>query len=353
MTTDSSGKSSEATDSGERLPLAAVPWVTRAMACVLLKLRDKACRRNGTINRRLINIIDFKSPPTRKPDVKGISSSDVTIDPSRKLWFRLFTPTASTTASSSSLPLIVYFHGGGFATMSAASRPYDAFCRRLASELSAIVASVEYRLSPEHRFPSQYEDGFDALRFVAENSATLLPENADLSRCFLAGDSAGGNLAHHVVVRVAQSKLEGVKIRGLIAFQPFFGGTEQTESEIRNKKAPLLNVALADWFWRAFLPEGADRDHGAANVSGPNAVDISVLAEFPATMVIAGGMDPLHDWQVKYYEWLKRSGKEAELVYYPNMVHGFYGFPELLDATQLLSKVKDFVTRRSLNQMSE
>ncbi|OWM69438.1 hypothetical protein CDL15_Pgr013899 [Punica granatum] len=270
---DEMTKPSEATDSGHRDALAAVPWLSRAAVNVLLKLRDMALRPDGTVNRGFLNIIDLKSSPNPKP-VHGISSSDFTVDPSRNLWFRLFVPDASTAAGSGPLPLIVYFHGGGYATMSAASVPYDGFCRRLAGEVHALVASVEYRLSPEHRFPCQYDDGFDALKFIAENSATVLPGNADLSRCFIAGDSAGGNLAHHVAVRAAQSKLEQVKIRGLIAIQPFFSGLERTESEVRNEKAPIFTVAQADWFWRAFLPEGADRDHPAANVTGPNAVDI-------------------------------------------------------------------------------
>lgn len=341
--TDSSNGPSPTTGSGGADPLAALPWATRAAVSILIKIRNSACRSDGTVNRWLLNLIDLKSPPTRKP-VNGISSSDFTVDPSRNLWFRLFVPT-TTAGGGGSLPLIVFFHGGGFSTMSPASQPYDAYCRRLAGEVSALVASVQYRLTPEHRFPSQYDDGFDALRFIAENSNALLPGNADLSRCFIAGDSAGGNLAHHVAVRAAQLNPDRIRVRGLIAIQPFFGGTERTGSEIRNSKCPTLTVSLTDWFWRAFLPEGADRDHWAVNVSGPNAVDISKLADFPATIVFAGRMDPLHDWQVKYYEWLRKSGKEAELVEYPDMVHAFYAFPEIPESSQLISKVKEFVAR--------
>ncbi|KAK4754218.1 hypothetical protein SAY87_002322 [Trapa incisa] len=331
--------------SGSKNPLAALPWPFRTAVGIFFKVMNSAFRPDGTVNRRLINLLDWKSPPTRDP-VHGVSSSDITVDPSRNLWFRLFVPAA---AAAGPLPVIVYFHGGGFAAYSPASRAYDSLCRRIAGEVSAVVASFEYRLTPEYRFPCQYDDGIDTLRFIAENTASLLPENADLTRCFFAGDSAGGNLAHHVAVRAAQEKIgQGrLRVEGLIAIQPFFGGSDRTESEIRLDKGPYngLPITHTDWLWRAFLPEGADRDHWAANVSGPNAVDISGLADFPAnTIIFAGGADPLHDWQVRYYEWLKRSGHEAELVEFAEMGHGFYAFADLSESAQLMHKIKEFVT---------
>ncbi|CAI0555962.1 unnamed protein product [Linum tenue] len=114
--------------------------------------------------------------------------------------------------------------------MGADSRFYDIFCRSLASETPAVVVSVNYRLAPEHRCPSQYEDGFDAVKFL---DAVINLDGVDLGRCFLAGDSAGGNLAHHVAVRAAESEaaLKRVKVTGLISIQPFFGGEERTESD--------------------------------------------------------------------------------------------------------------------------
>ncbi|CAN1336082.1 Probable carboxylesterase 18 [Linum perenne] len=87
--------------------------------------------------------------------------------------------------------------------MGADSKFYDLFCRSMARETPAVVVSVNYRLAPEHRCPRQYEDGFDALKFVDEEYNV----DVDFGRCFLAGDSAGGNLAHHVAVRAASSGL--------------------------------------------------------------------------------------------------------------------------------------------------
>ncbi|KAI8533512.1 hypothetical protein RHMOL_Rhmol10G0016900 [Rhododendron molle] len=162
---------------------------------------------------------------------------------------------------------IFYFHGGGFILFRQNSMPFDELCRHLAGKLPAIVVSINYRLAPEHRYPCQFEDGFDTLKFIDSN-CSLLPPNADLSRCFFAGESAGANIAHHVTLKAAVHDFRKLKIVGLIAIQPYFGGEERTESERRLTKEPVVNVERTDWSWKALLPEGCDRDHEAVNVFG-------------------------------------------------------------------------------------
>ncbi|XP_062019183.1 probable carboxylesterase 18 [Rosa rugosa] len=277
-----------------------------------------------------------KPSPLTKPH-KNLKSSDVVV-PSRNLWFRLYTPTATPTTK---LLIIVFFHGGGFVFMSAASKPYDDFCQRLARELPAVVVSVNYRLAPEHRYPCQYDDGFDVLKFIDDSQSSLF-EGANLGQCFLAGDSAGGNIAHHVAIRASGHEFRELQVVGMLAIQPFFGGEERTESETRLKSVPLVNIERTDWMWKAFSPEGSDRDHPVVNVFGPNAVDISGV-DFPATIVVVGGFDPLQDWQKRYYEGLKKRGKQAELVVFPNAIHTFYAYPELDDSSVFISRVRDFV----------
>ncbi|XP_057973360.1 probable carboxylesterase 18 [Malania oleifera] len=317
-----------------------LPWRTRFSLAAYSMATDLACRPDGSINRFFMNLVDFKAPPSSKPYL-GVSTSDVTVDASRNLWFRLYVPSAAA-ASPAGHPVIVYFHGGGFSFLAANSKPLDEFCRKLARELPAVVISLNYRLAPEHRCPSQYEDGFDALKFIDGDN---FPDAGDPGRCFLAGDSAGGNLAHHVAVRSGEHEFRALKIVGLLAIQPFFGGEEVTEAETRLTSAPLSTMDRTHRMWKAFLPDGSDRDHPAANVFGPRAPDISRM-KFPATVVIVGGFDPLQDWQRRYYEGLKRIGKEAYLVEYPNAIHGFYGFPELPELPMLIAEVKDFVGRQ-------
>ncbi|KAL8047025.1 hypothetical protein ABFX02_08G211600 [Erythranthe guttata] len=331
---------------GDKRP--ALPLKTRISLFVINTASDAARRRDGTVNRRLLHFFDnfsLRTPANPKPR-NGVRTSDVAVDTSRDLWFRLFVPSHSESTGSDSqlLPLIVFFHGGGFVHLAPDFKAYDAVCRRFARKTPAVVVSVNYRLAPEHRYPAQYDDGFDVLRYI-DDRRDILPENADLSRCFLAGDSAGANIAHHVTKRACESKFTHIKIIGLISIQPFFGGEDRTESELELAEVDaIVSIRKTDWMWEAFMPPGGgmDRDHEVINVSGPKAADISEL-DFPATMVVVAGFDSLKDWQKKYYEWLKKSGKEAYLVEYPKMIHAFYVFPELEESAQLISETKRFI----------
>ncbi|KAD6454496.1 hypothetical protein R6Q59_016233 [Mikania micrantha] len=329
-------------------PSLALPWKTRMILSVITTTSDAALRKNGTVNRRFLKLFDIRVRPTSK-SVKGVSSHDVVVDPSRKLWFRVYVPSQH---ANEDLPVIVFFHGGGFVFLGPDVPAYDAVCRRFARELPAVVLSVDYRLAPEHRYPAQHEDCFDVLKFLdnEENMAKSLPANANLMRCFLVGDSAGGNLAHHVTLRACQFNFRRLKVIGVVAIQPFFGGEKRTDSETQLKGTPIVSLKRTDWMWKAFLPRGEefDRDHPIINVSGPKAYDISKI-EFPPTMVVIAGFDALRDWQKRYYEWLKDSGKEVYLYEYPNMCHAFYIFPELPESTQLFRQVNEFVSKVSRN----
>ncbi|BAU02501.1 hypothetical protein LR48_Vigan10g058400 [Vigna angularis] len=315
-----------------------IPWKLRVMTSLLSLLLKASRRSNGTVNRRLFNLFDPQLPPNPN-SIDGVTTSDVTVDATRNLWFRLFSPTTS--ASAATLPVVVFFHGGGFAFLSPASTRYDAFCRSLCRSINAVIISVNYRLAPEHRYPSQNDDGFDVVKYLDENGATL----GNVGKCFLAGDSSGGNTAHHVAIRVCKERLRFVRVIGLVSIEPFFGGQERVESEIRITQDPLVSLDATDWYWKAFLPNGSDRDHEVVNVSGPNAVDISGL-NYPKTLLVVAGFDPLKDWQRRYSEWLRKSGKDVEIIEYPKMIHGFHLFPFLPDVSEFLSHVNHFIVKQ-------
>ncbi|XP_047087967.1 probable carboxylesterase 18 [Lolium rigidum] len=321
-------------------------WRTRLSIFAAGYLTDATRRADGTINRRLLAYLDPGVPPSAAPR-NGVASRDLDIDPALPLPLRarLFHPAP---ASSTPLPVVVFFHGGGFAYLSASSPAYDAACRRIARHCGAAVLSVDYRRAPEHRFPAAYDDAFAALRFLDDPkklpSADGVPP-LDVSRCFLAGDSAGANIAHHVARRYAlsASSFASVRVRGLVAIQPFFGGEERTPAELRLDGAPIVSVPRCDWMWRAFLPPGADRTHEAAHAASPAAMAGIDSEAFPPAVVVVGGYDPLQDWQRRYCDTLRSKGKELQLLEYPDAIHAFYVFPEFAESKDLMIRIKNFV----------
>ncbi|KAG2647128.1 hypothetical protein PVAP13_2KG562200 [Panicum virgatum] len=321
-------------DSARRMP--SLPWTVSIQAAAYAF----AHRLDGSIRRSLFRLGDRKKAAKPCPDASEVRSADVTIDASRGLWARVFSPPAS--AAEAPLPVVVFFHGGGFALFSAASRPYDNLCRRLCRGVGAVVVSVNYRLVPEHRYPAAYDDGVAALRYLDSIALPggLAPVPVDLSSCFLAGDSSGGNMVHHVAQRWAASMSATsssssppprLRLAGAVRIQPFFGGEERTGAELALDKAcRILTVARADGYWREFLAEGATRDHPAARVCGDG---VELAEAFPLAMVAVGGFDLLKDWHAR----------AVSVVEYPDAFHGFYAFPELADSGKLVEDVKLFV----------
>nr|CAB3455134.1 unnamed protein product [Digitaria exilis] len=222
----------------------------------------------------------------------------------------------------------------------------SASARPDAAGLRAVVVSVNYRLAPDHRFPAAYDDGVATLHYLDTNAlpADMVTVPIDLSSCFLAGDSAGGNIAHHVAQRWASMSAARLRVAGAVLIQPFFGGEERTDAEVELDRVTALSVAVTDHYWREFLPEGATRDHPAARVCG----DVVELADaFPPAMVVVGGLDLLKDWKARYAEALRGKGKPLVVVEYPDAFHGFHAFPELADAGKLVEEMKLFVQEHS------
>ncbi|KAJ7973404.1 Gibberellin receptor [Quillaja saponaria] len=306
-------------------------------------------RPDGTFNRHLAEFLDRKVQANANP-VDGVFSFDVIIDPETNLLSRIYRPAPEEgpllnivdlqkPATSEVLPVIIFFHGGSFAHSSANSAIYDTLCRRLVCICKAVVVSVNYRRAPEDRYPGAYDDGWTALKWV--NSRSWLQSKKDMKvHIFLAGDSSGGNIVHNVALRAVES---GFEVLGNILLNPMFGGQERTESEKRLDGKYFVTIQDRDWYWRAFLPEGEDRDHPACNPFGPKGKSLQGIA-FPKSLVVVSGFDLIQDWQLAYVEGLEKAGQEVKLLYLEQATIGFYLLPNNDHFCTVMDEISDFVS---------
>lgn len=231
---------------------------------------------------------------------------------------RIYRPAGATQG----LPVIVYFHGGGWVI--ANLDVYDASARALARSTGAIVVSASYRQAPEHKFPAAHEDAIAAYRWALANAQSW---GGDASRVAVAGESAGGNLALNVSMAARAEGLQAPLHQLLI--YPVAGVDTRTESYTRNAAAMPLSRAGMLWFFHYAGSGPADLQDPRLNVL---AADLSNL---PPTTIIAAEIDPLTSEGVVLAERLSAAGTEVERRQFDGATHEFFGMaPVVADATE-------------------
>ena len=229
------------------------------------------------------------------------------------------------------LPIVAYFHGGGWVIMGIET--HDGICRRLANASGALVVSVEYRLAPEHRFPAALDDCDAATRWLAEHGRDL---GGDPTRMAVAGDSAGGNLAAAVALR---ARTAGPALRAQVLVYPVCDAGCDTESYRKNGEDYLLTADAMAWFWDCYLgPDGDPVDPFAAPLRADD------LAGLPAAMVITAEYDPLRDEGEAYARRLEHAGVPVALDRFDGVIHGFLGMEGLVpEADAAMARVGEFL----------
>ncbi|KAH9678021.1 putative carboxylesterase 120 [Citrus sinensis] len=203
---------------------------------------------DGTITRDYSNYPSTAATPDPNDHTIAVFK-DVPVNQSNKTWVRIFLPRQALDSSTKTkLPLIVYVHGGALILLSAATKIYHDLCSDIAARVPAVIVSVDYRLAPEHRLPAAYYDALEVLHWIKTTQEHWLIQYADLSSCFIMGDSGGGNVAYHAALLAAAQvdDLLPLKIRGLILLKPFFGGVKRTESELRLANQPIVPPSSTD-----------------------------------------------------------------------------------------------------------
>ncbi len=224
-------------------------------------------------------------------------------------------------AGMADAPVILFFHGGGWVIGSIAT--HDRVCRRLARAADAIVLSLDYRLAPEHPFPAAVEDVLAALAWTGEQIRAL---GGDPAAVFVAGDSAGGNLAA-VAALAARDDSQLPSLAGQLLFYPAVDLAGDYESRQRFAEGYFLESQTMRWFVDKYLPDPAGRLDWRA--SPLRAEDHRGLA--PA-FVLTAGFDPLWSEGQAYAKTLEAAGVPVTLRDWPGLIHGFLNMGGLVPA---------------------
>ena len=228
---------------------------------------------------------------------------------------RVYTP-----EGSGPFPVMAYFHGGGWVFGDLDT--HDGVCRELCGAVGMVVVSVDYRLSPEYKYPDATDDAAAVTRWLGENARIL---NGDPSRLAVGGDSAGGNLAAVTAQRLRDEK--GPKIAAQLLIYPVTRvDGHKTQSIIDNAKGYFLETESMAYFINHYLR--SPEDGKQPNASPLLAKDFSNL---PPALVLTCEFDPLRDEGEDYGNKLKAAGVPVTISRYDGAIHGEWYFFGVLD----------------------
>jgi acetyl esterase len=234
--------------------------------------------------------------------------------PGGELRIRIYTP-----FGEGPFPVMVFFHGGGWVLFSLEA--YDPICSHLCDSAGCIVASVDYRLSPENKFPAAIDDCLAAARWISDNCAVW---NGNPGKMILAGDSAGGTLATVTAMRIRDEG--GPNIKGQVILYPVTDYiVPEKPSYVEFAEGYSLTINAMKWFWDKYL----DKEEDARN---PYAAPLlaSDLSGLPPALVIISGYDPLRDEGLAYAKRLAEAGVPVQMSFYGDMIHGFLSYLGIL-----------------------
>ena len=206
------------------------------------------------------------------------------------------------------LPLVVYFHGGGWVVGDL--RTHDHWCRRLAHEAQVVVVAVDYRLAPEHPFPAGLNDAVACFEWCAGHAESL---GADPARVSIGGDSAGANLSASACLVLRDQ--DGPMPFSQLLIYPAVDLRRQQESLKRFGSGFLLERTSIDWYIQHY--GASDEDPLASPLLADTHTDL------PPALVVPAGFDPLRDDGDAYASALRAGAVDVTLLHIPDMVHGF------------------------------
>jgi acetyl esterase len=227
-----------------------------------------------------------------------------------RIALRLYAP------SFEKLPVLLFFHGGGFVIGSI--QTHDILCRELSRLSGAAVISVDYRLAPEHPFPTAQNDAWDALLWLRSQADEL---GLDVNRIAVGGDSAGGTLAA-VCAHLARDA--GLPLALQLLIYPGTKGYELSPSRLQYAKGYVLEEDHIRYFFDSVTPNKSDGDWRFSPLNAENFNDLAPL------FLALAECDPLHDEGLAYADALRVAGVTVNLEIYRGVTHEFIKMGRIL-----------------------
>jgi acetyl esterase len=256
----------------------------------------------------MFRLFDAPGPIAETKDI-AIPGPDGTIPA------RAYIPEERPAGDANDLPVLAYFHGGGWIQGSLDS--HDGVCRRLAAWAGCLVVSVDYRLAPEHPFPAAVDDCLAAYGWLADNAGEL---GGDKGRIAVGGDSAGGNLAA-VVSQLCRDWAMPMPVMQVL-FYPGIDFHMDTPSHRSLADTYMLTRERIDWYVSLYLRDAKDKDDPRASP-----IRARSLAGLPPALVMTAGFDPLRDEGHDYAKALEAAGVPADYRLFEGMIHAFVSMP--------------------------
>ena len=208
---------------------------------------------------------------------------------------------------------VVYLHGGVFVIGDVES--YDPFCRSLANASGSVVISVDYRLAPEHKFPTAVNDAFDSVAWALKNADRF----GVTQGMVVAGDSSGGNLA---AVCALKCRDVGLTLKAQVLVFPFTSFDVASRSSVEYADSLFLTRKQGAWFGAQYLARPED---ALSPLFSP--ILASNLAGVPPTLMITAEYDPLRDQGEAYADLLAKAGVVVTSIRVRGVTHGFIVLP--------------------------
>jgi acetyl esterase len=266
--------------------------------------------------------VGMQKPPQ---EVAKVHSVDVP-GPAGALPARIYVPKGQAPFS-----VVVYFHGGGW--VGGGLDVVDEPCRALANKAGAIVVAPSYRLAPENKFPSAVEDAYAAMKWVGERIASF---GGNIDKLFVAGDSAGGNLAA-AAAQMARDR-NGPELSGQILLYPVVDAKAHYPSMQEHAEGYFLHTAALSWFWDHYLSAAADRSNPYASpINGD-------LVGLPRTLIVSMEYDPSRDEGEAYGAKLAAASVDVRVTRIDGLIHGaFWSSGAVPRAEELYEEIASFL----------